>query len=87
VTRGRHATRPGTRPGVRLTAAQAALVLAALGDAAAARRERAAAYCYECAGHPAGACDEHLDDLDAAEAYETLAAGLAKEDHRDERRA
>jgi hypothetical protein len=56
-----------------LPPAQLATVLAALDDAAAFRTERAKAYCVRCAEHPAGACDEHLDDLDAAERYRQMA--------------
>lgn len=35
------------------------------------------AYCFDCASTPAGACDDHLDDLDQADAYRDLAAELA----------
>ena len=56
-----------------LSPAQQSTVLAALDDAATFRTERAAAYCYACSGHPAGACDEHVDDLDQAGAYRQVA--------------
>ena len=59
-----------------LTAAQLPTVLAALDDAATFRTERASAYCYACSGHPAGACEEHVDDLDQADAYRQLATTL-----------
>ena len=53
--------------------AQLSTVLAALDDAATLRTERAAAYCYDCSSHPAGACDVHVDDLDQADAYRQVA--------------
>jgi hypothetical protein len=53
----------------RLAPAQLSTVLAAPDDAATFRTERAQAYCVACSEHPAGACDEHLDDLDAAGRY------------------
>ena len=70
--RGRHA-----RGTITVTTAQAAVIHQALADAKAYRRERAGAYCYDCANTPAGACDDHLDDLDQADAYRDLAAELA----------
>jgi len=57
----------------RLTGPQRSTVLDALEDAATLRTERAAAYCYACSSHPAGACDEHVDDLDAADRYRQTA--------------
>ena len=62
-----------------LTTGQLSTVLAALDDAATFRTERAAAYCYACSGHPAGACEEHVDDLDQADAYRQLATTLGGE--------
>ena len=59
-----------------LTRDQADTVAAALAEAADARTERAAAYCYECASHPAGACESHLDDLDRAQEYRELGRQL-----------
>ncbi|HLI38889.1 MAG TPA: hypothetical protein VKV80_16355 [Streptosporangiaceae bacterium] len=55
MTRGRHATRPA----VRLTAAQAALPVKALEEAAAYRRDRAGACCCDCTCAAAGACEAH----------------------------
>ena len=63
---------------VTLTAAQAAAVRRALADAEAYRRQRAAAWCADCESSPAGACTDHVDDLDAADGYRDLAAGLAR---------
>jgi hypothetical protein len=64
-------------PGRALSPADAAIVCQALADAETARRERAGACCYDCASTPTGACDDHLDDLDLADAYRDLAAELA----------
>jgi hypothetical protein len=57
----------------RLALAQLPTMLAALEDAATLRTERANAYCLRCSEHPSGACDEHLDDLDAAKRYRQMA--------------
>lgn len=62
---------------VTLTAAQAAAVRRALADAEVYRRQRAAAWCADCESSPAGSCTDHVDDLDAADAYRDLASGLA----------
>ena len=67
----------GERP-VTLTAAQAAIVRRALADAEVHRRQRAAAWCADCESSPAGECTDHVDDLDAADAYRDLASGLAR---------
>src|SRR5262245_44257286 len=70
----------GTRwapPWVMFTAGQAGVVDPALADAETYRRKRAENWCGDCAAAPAGGCDDHLDDLDQADAYRDLAAELA----------
>ena len=62
---------------ITITTAQAAVIAQALGDAEHYRRKRAADWCGDCAASPAVACDDHLDDLDQADAYRDLAAELA----------
>lgn len=62
--------------GYTLTAAEAATVLGALDVAAEYRRYRAGLTCQACAAHPAGLCEDHQADLDAAAAYEDLAARI-----------
>ena len=69
------------RPAV-LPPADTAVLGQALDDVQAYRRERAEAYCYECAQHPAGACETHADDLDQADAYAGLGRQLRQEDGR-----
>jgi hypothetical protein len=54
-----------------------ALILAALDDAAEARRERAACQCPDCATDPTGRCEQHRADLQTAAAYSSLHARLA----------
>jgi len=66
----------GPVPAVTLTAGQLATVLDALADAGEYRRKEAAQWCADCESSPAEACGQHLDDLDAAQAYEALGAGL-----------
>ena len=66
----------GPAPAVTLTAGQLATVLDALADAEEYRRKEAAQWCADCESSPAEACGQHLDDLDAAQAYEALGAGL-----------
>lgn len=66
----------GERP-VMLTSAQAAAVRRALTDTEVYRRQRAAAWCADCESSPAAECTDHMDDLDAADAYRDLASGLA----------
>jgi len=56
-----------------LSTAQLGCVLGAL----AYRRRRAEAWCGDCEASAAGACSDHLDDLDAADTYRDL-AGLAR---------
>jgi hypothetical protein len=51
-------------------------MLGALDDAATYREQRAAAWCDRCESAPEGACPEHLDDLDAVDAYRDLARQL-----------
>jgi hypothetical protein len=65
-------------PCIVFTAGQETVVAQALADAEACRRERVEAYCYDCQRHPAGACEDHLNDLDQADAYRDLAAELAR---------
>lgn len=57
---------------VTLDADQLATVLAALGDAQAHRMGVADAFCRDCETSPAGACWQHLSDLDAAQVYHQL---------------
>ena len=63
-------------PGRSVSPADATVLGQALADAEAHRRRRAGAYCYDCASTHAGACHDHLDDLDRADAYRDLAAEL-----------
>jgi hypothetical protein len=65
--RGRHSLGVVT-----ITTAQALAIAQALADADSYRRQRVEAYCYDCHGHPAGAWDDHLDDLDQASKYAAL---------------
>jgi hypothetical protein len=65
-------------PCIVFTAGQETVVARALADAEAYRRERVEAYCYDCQRHTAGACEDHLNDLDQADAYRDLAAELAR---------
>jgi hypothetical protein len=48
-------------------------MLAALADAVAYRTAGPEARCEDCMAHPAGCCDRHADDLDAADRYRQLA--------------
>ena len=64
-------------PYVVFTAGKEAVVAQALADAETYRRKRAENWCGDCAAAPAGGCDNHLDDLDQADAYRDLAAVLA----------
>ena len=61
---------------VTLTAEQLATVLGALADAQTHRMGEADAFCADCETSPAGACWQHLNDLDAAQAYHDLAGIL-----------
>jgi hypothetical protein len=73
-------------PGRVLSPADVAVAARALEEAAAYRRDRVIAWCYDCTCAAAGACEAHLDDLDAADAYDRLAATLraAEEETDDE---
>ena len=70
---------PGRADGtaIAIIPVDAALLAEALADAERYRRDRAAEPCDDCETVPAGACETHLDDLDQADAYQDLAAGLA----------
>jgi hypothetical protein len=63
-------------PGRFISPAGAVVVGQALEDAERCRRHRATAWCADCQAHPAGACDEHVDQLDQADVYRALAAEL-----------
>jgi hypothetical protein len=76
VSRAHDSGRARAGAGVTLTAEQLATVLDALADAGEYRRKEAAQWCADCESSPAAACGEHLDDLDAASAYEALGAEL-----------
>jgi hypothetical protein len=65
-----------------LSPADLAVAVRALEDAAAWRRERAAAYCWDCATAPQDACEAHLDDLDAADGYDRIAGTLTETEDR-----
>ena len=72
--RGQHA-----RGTVTITTAQLGRVLGTLADAARYRRFGAAQWCADCEMSPAGACGQHLGDLDAAQAYDELARQLQQQ--------
>jgi hypothetical protein len=67
-------------PGRTIAPADAVTIRQALAEAERTRRDRAASWCDACQGHPAGACDQHVDDLDVADAYRALAAELAEDE-------
>jgi hypothetical protein len=67
---------PAPAAGLLLTPRDRRLLLAALGDAAAYRDDRAGQWCESCQTAGAGACDEHADDTDQAEAYRALAGRI-----------
>jgi hypothetical protein len=69
-------------PGQFVSPADAATIAQALADAEAYRRERAAAYCYDCSAAPQEACEAHLDDLDQADAYAELGRQLQQGEDR-----
>jgi hypothetical protein len=56
--------------------ADAVMIGHALEDAGRYRRDRAEAWCADCLAHPAGACDDHVDQLDQADAYAELGRQL-----------
>jgi hypothetical protein len=66
-------------PGRSISPADAAVLGQALADAEVYRRGRAGDWCADCAGSPAEACDDHLDDLDQADAYAELGRQLQQE--------
>ncbi len=59
------------RPAVTLDGGQAALVVAALDDAAALRRE-VTAWCPDCQASPADLCEDHCVSLETADSYDQL---------------
>ena len=61
---------------VTFTAAQAAVLAGALADAERYRRDLGAGLCADCAASSDGACQDHLEDLDRAEAYRGIAVEL-----------
>jgi hypothetical protein len=63
---------------VTVTTTQAALIAKALADAETYRRPHAEDWCADCETAPQGACEDHLNDLDQADAYRDLAAELAR---------
>jgi hypothetical protein len=68
--------------GVASAAIEREVLLTALADASAYRRDRAAAYCLYCACERGGLCSDHARDLDAADDYDAVAEALAAaEDH------
>jgi hypothetical protein len=69
-------------PGRAISPADAVIIRQALDDAERARRADAAAWCDDCQDHPVGACDEHVDDLDQADAYADLTRQLQQEEDR-----
>lgn len=66
-------TEPAPAP---LSREDLATVLGALDHGEQLLRERAEAFCETCSTSPAEACREHLDQLDAADAYRELARRL-----------
>jgi hypothetical protein len=62
-----------------LTEEQAVIALKALQDAENYRRVRADRWCASCERHPAGACDDHVNDLDLADEFRGVAAELARQ--------
>jgi hypothetical protein len=70
------ATAPLPDGGATLSPADLLGVLGALDHAEQLMRERAAQFCDDCAVHPAGACESHVEDLDQADAYAALAGRL-----------
>jgi hypothetical protein len=60
-----------------LTKADAESIMRALEDAEGYRRLRADQWCLNCETAPQCACQDHLADLDLADAYRDLAATLA----------
>jgi hypothetical protein len=68
------------RTSVTLDPVQLDRVLGALADAATYRRRQAGGSCADCDANPdEGVCADHLDDLDLADAYDTVARDLRQE--------
>jgi len=67
-------------PGRAISPAGAVIIGQALEDAERYRRDRAEAWCADCRAHPAGACDDHADQLDQADAYAELGRQLQEAD-------
>jgi hypothetical protein len=63
-------------PVVALGQGQAVTAVGALGVAAEYRRCRASLTCEACAQHPAELCEDHATDLEAANAYDRVAAQI-----------
>lgn len=73
-------TRAGERPrALGLTPRDRRTILAALTEAAETRETAAGTYCDDCASAPAGACDQHAADLDAADDYRQAARRIGGE--------
>ena len=70
---------------VTLTAEQVVVMADALADAEKYRRDRAAGWCADCESRPEGACPDHVDDLDQADAYRHLAVELGLPESREGR--
>jgi hypothetical protein len=66
---------PGAK--VELTKADVLTLRQALSDAEGWRRRRVDQWCARCENAPQGRCEEHLADMDLANAYGVLTAGLA----------
>jgi len=66
-------------PGRFVSPADVAIIGQALADAEAYRRDGAEAWCADCEARPEGACDDHVDDLDRADAYAELGRQLEQE--------
>jgi hypothetical protein len=66
-------------PGQKLTLgrAEGAVIMRALADAEGYRHLRASQWCERCQAADAGACDEHLNDVDLAGVYRDLTDRLA----------
>lgn len=66
-------------PGRAISPADAATVARALADAESYRRDGAEEQCADCEAAPAGACEDHLNDLDLADAYADLGRQLQQD--------
>ena len=78
IHRARQAGIAASPAAVVLDAAQLGTVLGTLADAAEYRRKEAGQWCADCAASPPEACEEHLDELDAAQIYDELARRLGE---------